>query len=285
MLGLRDDGELLEYVSRGREARQLQQLATADQAMEREKRVALAHRQACTSQPTLPTYLANLPYNLPCQPTVPAYPAPQLPCSYAAHVGRMSPPQAAVRFVLRLGRGFNTWRQHCAEAAALRAAVLRAAVAQRPRQVAAWERWSEAAAAAAVKEAKEAVRRRLRRRRSSCARKGISIGRLLGRRRAPPPAGGAASPGRRRQQRLGGAWRRRLTRPHADAPARPAAPRGSHRRRHTAAAAAATPDDAADVGVGVGDGGGGISWTAFVPVVTAAFVTAAAAAVRAVRAL
>ena len=57
VLGLRDDDKLLEYVSRGREARQRQRLATADQAMEREKRVALAHRQACT----LPTYPANLP--------------------------------------------------------------------------------------------------------------------------------------------------------------------------------------------------------------------------------
>ena len=57
VLGLRDDDELLEYVSRGREARQRQRLATADQATEREKRVALAHRQACT----LPTYPANLP--------------------------------------------------------------------------------------------------------------------------------------------------------------------------------------------------------------------------------
>jgi hypothetical protein len=62
VLGLRDDDELLEYVSRGREARQRQRLATADQATEREKRVALAHRQACT----LPTY----PANLPCQPTL-----------------------------------------------------------------------------------------------------------------------------------------------------------------------------------------------------------------------
>ena len=95
VLGLRDDDELLEYVSRGREARQRQRLATADQATEREKRVALAHRQACTlpspnlpCQPTLPTYPANLPSqpavptypaNLPCEPTLPTYPA-NLPC-------------------------------------------------------------------------------------------------------------------------------------------------------------------------------------------------------------
>ena len=72
VLGLRDDDELLEYVSRGREARQRQRLATADQATEREKRVALAHRQACT----LPTY----PPNLPCQPTLPTYRA-NLPCA------------------------------------------------------------------------------------------------------------------------------------------------------------------------------------------------------------
>ena len=71
VLGLRDDDELLEYVSRGREARQRQRRATADQATEREKRVALAHRQACT----LPTYHANLP----CQPILPTYRA-NLPC-------------------------------------------------------------------------------------------------------------------------------------------------------------------------------------------------------------
>ena len=45
MLCLRDDDELLEYVSRGREARQRQRLAKVDQATERERRVALAHRQ------------------------------------------------------------------------------------------------------------------------------------------------------------------------------------------------------------------------------------------------
>ena len=212
------------------------------------------HPPNLPSQPTLPTY----PANLPCQPTVPTYPAPQLPCSYAAHVGRLSPPQAAVRFVRsRLGRGFNTWRQHCAEAAALRAAVLRAAVRlQRPRQVAAWERWSEAAAAAAVKEAAEAAAKAEEKPRRKG--KGISIGRLLGRRRAPPPAGGSAGPGAAAaaaaEEGLAPAARRGPTLTRLLGPRR----RVGRTATTAAAAAAATPDAAANVGVGVGIGDGSV---------------------------
>ena len=166
-----------------------------------------------------------------------------------------------MRFVRsRLGRGLNTWRQHCAEAAALRAAVLRAAVRlQRPRQVAAWERWSEAAAAAAVKEAKEAAEAAAVAEEKQLRKgKGISIGRLLGRRRAPPPAGGAAGPGAAAtaaaEEGLAPAARRGPTLTRLLGPRR----RVGRTATTAAAAAAATPDAAANVGVGVGIGDGSV---------------------------
>ena len=95
VLCMRDDDELLGYVSRGREARQRQRLAKVDQATERERRVALAHRQV---NPTPnPTPDPN--------PTLPTYAAPLLPRSCTPYVGCVSPSQAAVRFVRsRLGR-------------------------------------------------------------------------------------------------------------------------------------------------------------------------------------
>ena len=281
VLCMQDDDELLEYVSRGKEARQRQRLAKIDQATERERRVALAHRQARS---------------------LPTYPAPHLPRSYTpyahahahahaharahahahAHALFMDtcmlaachPTQAAVRFVRsRLGCGYNTWRQHCAAAAALRATVVHAAARlQRPRQAAAWAQWSEAAAAAAAKEEAEEVeeaaeaaeaaakeaKKRLRK------GNGFSIGRLLGRRRAPPRAGVADGPRAAAAANGEGLTPVAAVKKRGGALTRLLGPRRRGVGAVAAAAAVATPDADGD-GDGDGDGevgdvgGGGTS--------------------------
>ena len=62
VLCVRDEEELLAYtyVARGREARQRQRLAKVDQAAERERRVAMAHRQASACRISNPADLRQI---------------------------------------------------------------------------------------------------------------------------------------------------------------------------------------------------------------------------------